>query len=155
MSAEIDFLKRKGRKRPDVVVEAEAIDWPIYVPILDEVVVRPMDPPTTSSGGIQLARITKLSDRAMTCVGQIVAIGSQAYTAKTRDGVDFAAEARKPHVGDWVFFTKAAGQPMPVRHSSARDPAEAPRLIWMKDNDIKGVFLNEAEARKVWAWLAA
>lgn len=152
MASESDFLKRAGKAGKSPTVEVEDVDWPDYYPILDQVVVRPIDPPSQSKGGIAFDRRTVLAERSQTCVGQIVAMGSLAYTAETRDGVKFWKEVHIPVVGDWVLFTKAAGQPVSIKHSNATDPTLSPRLIAMSDNDIKGVFKNEAEARKVWAW---
>lgn len=158
--SEREFLRWSRKILADngstVVQEPPAlgVDWPRGHVVLDFLEVQPLDPPTESSGGLTFAKTTVLAGRAMTCVGQVIDIGSRAFTAHTRDGVDYPSETYKPAVGDWIMFTPRSGIPQPVKDIKSADPQLAPRRLLIKDNDVIKVFDSEAEARKVLAWVA-
>lgn len=156
MGSQDDFLKlAKGAPVKAAPVKMAKVEWPILWPFLDKIMVRPMDPPKESGGGILLAEKTVSAEIALTTVGMVMDVGSLCFTAHTKDGVDYSKEKRAVKVGTWVLYRKHAGQPVFVRQGNdgqKLDKNRAPRLLMMTEDDILGVFHNEAEARKVWAW---
>jgi co-chaperonin GroES (HSP10) len=79
-------------------------------PLLWRVLVQPYEPPRSTQGGILLAGETIENTRLLTVVGRVVAMGSLAFKAKTRSGLDLTEEANRPDVGDWVLYGTYAGQ---------------------------------------------
>jgi co-chaperonin GroES (HSP10) len=79
-------------------------------PLLWRVLIQPYEPPRSTQGGILLAGETIENTRLLTVVGKVVAMGSLAFKAKTRSGLDLTEEANQPKVGDWVLYGTYAGQ---------------------------------------------
>ena len=156
MGSQDEFLKGSLSKLPGKTpVKMAKVEWPILWPFMDKIMVRPMDPPKESGGGILLSEKTVSAEIALTTVGQVMDVGSLCFTANTKDGVDYSKEKRQVTVGTWILYRKHAGQPVFVRQGNdgqKLDKNRAPRLLVMTEEDILGVFKNEEEARKVWAW---
>lgn len=94
-------------EKPATDIEA---DCPI-TPVGWRVVIRPYVPPRTfGEQKIELAEETIESETLLTYVGQIVAMGSECYTAVSRSGIDLSKIEPKPKVGDWVMYGTYGGQ---------------------------------------------
>ncbi len=78
-------------------------------PILWRVLVEPLKP-DKKVGLIELSDDTQNAQRYNTCVGKVLSLGSQAYTAVTKAGMDLKAEPYKPKPDDYVVFGQNAGQ---------------------------------------------
>lgn len=119
---------------------------------LDSVLVVPKVPPRKSAGGIEYSSRSRAAELASTTVGQVLKVGPLAYTTVTRDGLDFS-KATKAKVGDWIIYTKSAGQTTLLRDDSVTDMVDCPRFLILSDADIKYIFKDEAEANLVWSWM--
>ena len=82
-------------------------------PILWHLIVEPVDPPEKSEGGIALPDEVVEANEMMAFVGKVVALGSLAYKAKPREGLDYTTEPNKPQVGDYIVYGRHSGQPFP------------------------------------------
>lgn len=71
--------------------------------------IKPYRPPRHSPGGIEYVEESLDNTEILTNIGQVKAIGSQAFTAKTRSGIDMADIEPRPKVGDWVMFGTYGG----------------------------------------------
>lgn len=78
-------------------------------PILWRVLVRPLPPRHASKGGIVLPEETRAAEQINTCVGRVEAMGTLAFQAQTKAGLDLSREANRPRVGTWVLFHQYAG----------------------------------------------
>lgn len=102
------------------------------IPLGWKVLVRPKQAPKQSKGGILFDNKTTESEQAMVYVGQILAMGDAAFTAKTQGGVSLAHIVR-PNVGSWVIFAPFAGQKLRVKGDDSL-------LILMNDTELQGII---------------
>lgn len=100
-------------------------------PLLWRVIIEPWEPPRKTAGGIELPEEAIVTQRNMTTVGRIVAMGSLCYKTKTASGLSLADEETKPGTGDWVLFGTYAGQR--VRMKSGK------HYVVINDDEILGV----------------
>jgi co-chaperonin GroES (HSP10) len=112
------------------------------VPLGWKVLVRPKQAPKQSKGGILFDTKTTESEQALVYVGQILAMGDAAFTAKTQGGVSLA-HIRRPQVGSWVIFAPFAGQKMRVKGDDSL-------LILMNDTELQGIIENPDD---YYAWV--
>lgn len=115
-----------------------AVELPIQ-PVGWRVLVRPYEPPKTSSGGIELPPEALESEQLLTYVGQIVAMGDQCYTAVTRSGIELAKMNPKPKVGDWVMYGTYGGQKIITKAGA--------KYLLMNDDGIMGIVSDPASFR--------
>lgn len=162
-----DFLNRQIRNKPLRIKGAEdAIPAQFVAPrvfrmprgklALDSIAVMPIIPPKRSAGGIEYAGRSRQAEAALTTVGQVLQVGPLAYTTVTRDGLDFS-KAVRANVGDWVIYTKSAGQIVLLRDDGPQEKdydakVDSPRFLILSDADIKFVFESKEEAMLVWSW---
>lgn len=153
-----DFLNRQIKTKPlnipviDKTRKQRLFVLPKGRLPLDTILVVPIDPPKYSDGGIEYPKKARAAEQALTTVGQVMQIGPLAYTTVTRDGLDFT-KAVQAKVGDWVIYTKSAGQITLLRDPEATDQLDCPRFIIMSDADIKFIFDSKEEAERVWSWV--
>ena len=113
----------KPDKDIDVVLPIVPVGW--------RVLIRPYEPRDESEVGILYTDETKEAEEMLTCVGQIVAMGSECYKLKTRSGIDMANIDPKPKIGDWIIYGTYGGQ-------TIRTKAGAKYMI-MNDDGIMGI----------------
>lgn len=118
----------------------ETIKLPI--PIGWKVLIRPKQAAKQSAGGIVFANETTEAEQSLVYVGQILAMGDAAFTAKTQGGISLS-HIRRPKVGDWVVFAPFAGQKMRVRGDDSL-------LILMNDTELQGIVENPDD---FYAWV--
>lgn len=102
------------------------------VPFGWKLLVRPKQAKKQSAGGIVLAQETTEAEQAMVYVGQVLALGDAAFTAKTQGGVDLGL-IRRPRVGDWIVYAPFAGQKMRVRGDDSL-------LILLNDTEVQAII---------------
>jgi co-chaperonin GroES (HSP10) len=112
------------------------------IPLGWKVLVRPKQAPKQSKGGIIFDSKTTEAEQSMVYVGQILAMGDAAFTAKTQGGVSLS-HIRRPQVGSWVIFAPFAGQKMRVKGDDSL-------LILMNDTELQGVIENPDD---YYAWI--
>ncbi len=151
------FLKQSNRLQPPAAIPAaepkKDFKMPKMTSMLDRVLVKPIEP-KRSHGMIALASSSIKAERALTVVGQVVDIGSQAYVA-TPDGLNYGADRGKISVGSWVLYRKHAGQPIRVKKDANEkvDAEDQAIIISMEDRDILAVFESEEDANMIWHWV--
>lgn len=108
-------------------------------PNLFYVLIRPRRAPKRK-GMILLPEDTREADEATNTVGEVIALGDLAYKTKPA-GLDYALDTNAPKVGDWVRYTKHAGQPFKVRNPDATgEDDQSERYVIVSDTDILGVI---------------
>lgn len=138
--------------------EMFAVKSPVPEPLGYRIVVRPK-PAGDKRGSLFLAQRTKNAEMAVRTIGQIVAIGAQAWKAKT-EALNFQDDpvASSMKVGDWVVYQHHSGQKLRLRPESGRpvllDDDEAPDsfLLLMSDTDILA-RLTEEQTEQFTDWL--
>ncbi len=130
-----------------------SIKLPKMTAMIDKVLIRPMEP-RRSHGAIALASSSIKAERALTIVGQVVGLGSQAFVA-TPDGLDYSVDKDKIVIGSWVMYRKHAGQPIRVKKSADEkvDSDDQTILLAMEDRDILAVFESKEDAEMIWHWV--
>lgn len=123
---------------PDKEIEVEL---PL-MPVGWRVLVRPYEPPKHTTGGIELAEETRESEKLLTYVGQIVAMGDQCYKAVTRSGIELTNIDPKPKVGDWIIYGTYGGLTIKTKAGA--------KYLLMNDDGIMGIVKDPASFR---AWL--
>jgi co-chaperonin GroES (HSP10) len=112
--------------KPEADIEAEL---PVQ-PVGWRVLIRPYEAPK-KVGEIVMPDEVLESERLLSYVGQIVAMGDQCYKAVTRSGIELANIDPKPKVGDWIMYGTYGGQTIKTK-------AGAKYLI-MNDDGIMGI----------------
>lgn len=107
------------------------VEAPLPKPLLWRVVVEPWEPPKQTAGGIELPEEAIETQRNMTTVGKVKAMGSLCYKTKTQSGLALSDEENKPEVGDWVLFGTYAGQRVRMRSGKF--------YVVINDDEILGV----------------
>lgn len=110
-------------------------------PILWNLLVEPVEVQRTSEGGIELPEEVLEAQEKLAFVGKVVELGSLAYAAKPREGLDYSKETNKPNVGDYVVFGRYSGQRVNKRNGRS--------LVILADTDIKAVCDSAQEAMEV------
>lgn len=114
------------------------MDCPVK-PVGWRVVVRPYRPEEKSAGGLVMPEEVLDNTEILTYVGQIVAMGNLAFTAKTRSGIDMAQVEPRPKVGDWVMYGTYGGQKLSLRNGN--------NYIVMNDDGIMAIARDPNEFR--------
>lgn len=125
-----------------IETEDGAREIKLPVPMGWKVLVRPKQAPKQSSGGIVFASETTEAEQSLVYVGQVLALGDAAFTAKTQGGV-LLSHIRKPKVGDWVIYAPFAGQKIRVKGDDSL-------LILMNDTELQGIIENPED---YYAWV--
>jgi co-chaperonin GroES (HSP10) len=100
---------------PQAEVEAEL---PL-LPVGWRVLVRPYEPDATyGETGIAIANEALESEKLLSYVGQIVAMGSECFKAVTRSGIELANIDPKPKVGDWIVYGTYGGQRIRMKNGT-------------------------------------
>lgn len=68
-----------------------------------------------TDGGIALPEQIVEAERHQVRVGVVVDLGTFAYQARTKAGIDLSKETRKPGPGSWVLYNPYAGIRIPCR----------------------------------------
>ncbi len=127
----------------DVAFEAPKVDIAVDLPAQPvgwRVLIRPYEPKDTwGDTSIVIADEALESEKLLTCVGQIVAMGDQCYKAVTRSGIELANIDPKPKVGDWVVFGTYGGQKLVTKAGT--------KYLLMNDDGILGVVRDPEEIR--------
>ena len=119
------------------------------------VIIRPK-PPIKNIGMIALADRTKRANLATETVGQILAVGANAFMLET-GGVDMKRETW-PKLGDWVIYRQNAGQRLRMTSEMDRVKAEGGsasdevHLLLMTDSDIV-CAIPESEVYDYYSWV--
>jgi co-chaperonin GroES (HSP10) len=83
---------------------AREIELPLPVVLMWKILVEPYRPPSQRASGIMLPEEAVANAKILTIVGQIRAMGEQAYLSPK------LADRNNPVVGDWVVYGRYAGQ---------------------------------------------
>jgi co-chaperonin GroES (HSP10) len=120
---------------------AEEIDVELpLVPVGWRVLVRPYEPKKTwGDSELVIASEALESEKLLTCVGQIVAMGDQCYSAVTRSGIELAKMDPKPKVGDWIMYGTYGGQNLVTKAGA--------KYLLMNDDGIMGIVKDPASFR--------
>jgi co-chaperonin GroES (HSP10) len=86
------------------VSPARALEAPLPRVTLWRILIEPYRPPTTLESGLALPDSVVEDRKFLTVVGQVVAMGEQAYQNPK------LADSGNPKLGDWVVYGKYAGQ---------------------------------------------
>lgn len=123
-------------EKPEQEIETEL---PL-VPIGWRVLVRPYKPKDTwGDTGIAIADEALESEQLLTCVGQIVAMGSECFKVVTRSGIDMSKIEPKPKVGDWIMYGTYGGQTIKTKSGV--------KYLVMNDDGIMGIVSDPASFR--------
>ena len=99
-----------------------------------KVIIRPKQGMTMSAGGIDVSAAAE-AEAHLSYIGQVLAVGEAAFTARTKSGIDMSAWKVRPQVDDWIIHTPYAG--MRLR----RTGEEGERwLVLMNDTDIQAII---------------
>lgn len=112
------------------------------IPMGWKVLIRPKQAAKQSAGGIVFANETTEAEQSLVYVGQVLAMGDAAFTAKTQGGISLS-HIRKPKAGDWVVYAPFAGQKIRVRGDDSL-------LILMNDTEIQGIIEDPSD---YYAWV--
>ena len=98
-----------------------------------QVLIQMRTPRTETAGGIALAQESIRNEIMLEQVGQVVAMGPQAYAHEKFGGVPFC------QIGDWVLVGQYAGVPVPLPQGHA---------ILVNDDEIRAVLTQPEHIRK-------
>ncbi len=99
-----------------------------------KVIIRPKEGKTLSAGGIDVSAASD-AEAHLSYIGEVLALGEAAFTARTKSGIDMSAWKVRPQVGDWIIHTPYAG--MRLRRTGAADEQW---LILMNDTDVQAII---------------
>lgn len=108
-------------------------------PLLWHLLIEPLPPQETTSGGIVIPTDTKEAEKIMITVGKVVAMGSLSFTGKTSSGVSLADEVEKPQIGDHVLFQRYTGQAVILR--------DGRRFIVLQDSEVLAKVSDPSQLR--------
>lgn len=98
-----------------------------------KVIVKPCEGKTMTPAGIDLSATQKAQEH-LNYIGEIVAMGEAAFTARTQGGIHMDEWQTKPQVGDYVLYPPYGG--MAIYRAGKK---EAP-LRLMNDTDIMALI---------------
>lgn len=110
-------------------------------PILWRLTVEPIEPVKQSEGGIELPPEVLDAIEKMAFVGKVLALGSLAYKAKPREGLDYQLETHAPQVGDYVVYGRHSGQRVENRNGRL--------TVILNDTDVLAVLDSAQEAKEI------
>lgn len=115
------------------------VELPV-MPVGWRVLIRPYIPPKTyGDTKIEIADEALESEKLLTYVGQIVAMGDQCYKAVTRSGIELANIDPKPKVGDWIIYGTYGGMTIHTKSGA--------KYLLMNDDGIMGIVKDPAAFR--------
>ena len=127
----------------EVAFEKPERDVETYVPVEPigwRLLVRPYTPKNTwGDSEIVVADEAMESEKLLTCVGQIVAMGDQCYKAVTRSGIELSQIDPQPQVGDWIIYGTYGGQTIHTKSGA--------KYLLMNDDGIMGFVKDPEEIR--------
>lgn len=106
----------------------------VPLPLGWKVIVKPKKGISTSEGGIDISAAAD-AESHLCYMGEIIALGEAAFTARTKSGIDMSAWKVRPQVGDFVIHTPYAG--MCIRRSGEKDENY---IILLNDTDIQALI---------------
>ena len=115
----------------------------VPLPIGWKVIIKPKKGKTISDGGVDVSAAVDAEEH-LVYMGEILAIGEAAFTARTQGGINMAEWKVRPQVGDNVLYTPYAG--MRIRRSGVRDERF---LLLMNDTDIQAL-IDDPDAYFSW-----
>lgn len=123
-------------------------------PLSFHLYIRPR-PPKQNVGLIALAKRSIKAQLAVCSVGQVVALGTQAFRVGTPDlDPTKDATATSIEVGAWVHFRQHAGQKLKTGDNVfGTDESIEDFILVMADTDILGVFRDEEHASRFHDWV--
>lgn len=125
----------------EVAFEKPEADIAVALPLLPvgwRILVRPYEPKSTwGDTDLVIAEEALESEKLLTCVGQIVAMGDQCFKAVTRSGIELANIDPKPKEGDWIMYGTYGGQTIYTKSGT--------KYLVMNDDCIMG-FVTDPEA---------
>lgn len=125
----------------EVAFEQPATDIDVELPVMPigwRILVRPYEPKKTwGDTDLVIADEALDSEKLLTCVGQVVAMGDQCYKAVTRSGIELANIDPKPKVGDWIMYGTYGGQTIYTKSGT--------KYLLMNDDGIMG-FVKDPES---------
>jgi len=114
----------------------------VPIPVGWKVVVKPKKGKTTSDGGIDVSATVEAEEH-LVYIGELLALGEQAFCARTKGGIDMAAWNAKPQVGDFVMYPPYSG--MRIRRAGEDERF----LLLMNDTDIVAL-IDDPDAYYSW-----
>ncbi len=115
------------------------VDLPL-TPVGWRILVRPYEPKNTwGETELVIADEALESEKLLTCVGQIVAMGDQCFKAVTRSGIELANIEPKPKVGDWIMYGTYGGQKVTTKRGT--------KYLVMNDDGIMGIVKDPESIR--------
>jgi co-chaperonin GroES (HSP10) len=119
----------------EVAFEAPKTDIEPVLPLTPvgwRVLIRPYEPKNTyGDSEIVIADAAMESEKLLSCVGQIVAMGDQCFKAVTRSGIELSKIEPKPKVGDWIVYGTYGGQNIELKTGE--------KYLVMNDDGIMGL----------------
>jgi len=112
-----------------------------------KVIIKPKEGKQLSAGGIDITA-TQDAESHLSYIGQVIALGEAALTARTKSGIDMSQWKVRPQVGDWVIHTPYAG--MRIRRTGA--PKTEKWVVLMNDTDLQCIIDDPNE---YFAWVDA
>jgi len=109
-----------------------------------KVIVAPKRGKQTTDSGIDISAGADAEEH-LNYVGEVIAMGEAAFTAKTKSGIDMSAWKVRPQVGDFVLYTPYSG--MRIRRSGEKGENW---IILLNDTDIQALIDDPDD---YYAWL--
>ncbi len=113
---------------------AEELSVETPKPLLWRVLVRPLEPPQTTEGGIFLTEEIQRNQQFITVVGQIVDMGPRAFVGERWEGMPEIG------IGTWVLYGTYGGQRIEL--TDGRD------YLLVNDDQLLGVISDPEMYRK-------
>lgn len=140
--------------RPKFDETASIFELPVPAPLSVYVVIRPKPAAETLGQGILVAaNRTKKADLSLRTVGEVVAMGAQAFKAGTNHldpTQDPAAQQIK--VGSWVGYRQHSGQKIRVKKLGETKDSVPEYLVIVLDTDIMYTFKDGDDAALFYDW---
>lgn len=106
----------------------------VPIPLGWKVILLPKQGKKTSAGGIDISA-TQDAEAHLSYIGEVLALGEAAFTARTKSGIDMSQWKVRPQIGDWVVHTPYAG--IRIRRSGEKDENW---IILLNDTDIQALI---------------
>lgn len=109
-----------------------------------KILVKPKEGKTTSEGGVDISATVEAEEH-LVYVGEIIAMGEAAFTARTQGGIDMSKWKVRPQPGDHIIFKTYAGM-------RVRPKGEKKFLLLMNDTDVQAIIEDPNE---YYSWVDA
>ena len=114
----------------------------IPIPLGWKVIIKPKKGKTETGTGIDVSA-TVAAQEHLVYIGEIIAMGEAAFTARTAGGIDMSTWKCKPQVGDNVIYSPYGG--MQIRPSGYKG-----FILLMNDTDIHGIIDDD---QNFYSWI--